>query len=388
MVGKVAPEIKPGKYTYADRDKHPGLQKLMIPAHWARFKPGGPPLAGNFSEIEVVPTRQYYWALAIAKATQANEGKTRLDAKGYMEPASWVSGLPFPKPSGPFKAQQIVYNWKRRALAGGTSWLVANIRQWTGGLREDAHSVTEQWDLQLAGRAFIEPFGWYDQRAKDQGEYAGTILYFHAPRDSFGNALYLLRYLDKSKFDAFYFYLNFFRRTRKLSTTDTQDAVGGSDAIYEDKDGFEQKLSPTRYPYKFELIGEREYLFPYSTDGAETITKKGVELRGLKFQRRPVNVIQLTQMDKNYVCSKRIMYIDKETFLLLHAANYDQKGRLYRTWDTVFAFHPDMGIFGKWIYVEHDYIDTHSTIIQKYAIPATWVGREQVDLGVLYRRGK
>jgi len=58
-VGKIVPEIKPGKYTYQDKEKYPGLKELMAPEIYKRFNPGGPPHAGNFSELEIIPTKQY-----------------------------------------------------------------------------------------------------------------------------------------------------------------------------------------------------------------------------------------------------------------------------------------------------------------------------------------
>ena len=62
-----------------------------------------------------------------------------------------------------------------------------------------------------------------------------------------------------------------------------------------------------------------------------TSPSKKIEWRNIEFERRPVYVVQLTQQDPNYVYSKRIMYIDKETFYLFYVENYDQKKRLYRS---------------------------------------------------------
>ena len=50
VVGKIAPEIKPGKYSYADKGKHPGLKELMIPLQYERFKPGEPPHVGSTAQ--------------------------------------------------------------------------------------------------------------------------------------------------------------------------------------------------------------------------------------------------------------------------------------------------------------------------------------------------
>jgi len=112
VVEKMAPEIKPGKYSLADKKKYP-FDKLMPQLYFNKFnQPGvdGPNHAGNFTGFEVVPTRQYYYSLPVAEATQKNTGKTRLDDKGYILAETYVNGFPFPKPSGPQKAWQILYN--------------------------------------------------------------------------------------------------------------------------------------------------------------------------------------------------------------------------------------------------------------------------------------
>jgi ssDNA-specific exonuclease RecJ len=81
-------------------------------------------------------------------------------------------------------------------------------------------------------------------------------------------------------------------------------------------------------------------------------------------ERRPVYVLQLTQLDPNYVYSKRIFYIDKEFFLIHEGAYYDKKGRLYRTIYARPQFElPELGQFG-WnlYYTVHDHIDYHTSV--------------------------
>ena len=98
-VGKIAPEIKPGKYTYQDKDKLP-FKDLMIDLHYERFAPGEPPYIGNYPEITVVPTRQYYYAKPIAEATLKHMGETKLEDQGYLVYDSYTAGFPFGRPSG------------------------------------------------------------------------------------------------------------------------------------------------------------------------------------------------------------------------------------------------------------------------------------------------
>jgi hypothetical protein len=92
-------------------------------------------------------------------------------------------------------------------------------------------------------------------------------------------------------------------------------------------------------------------------------------------ERRPIYVVKLTQLDPNYVYSYRILYVDKETFIIYAVENYDRKGRLYRTWSSNNTWFPEMGALGYWcgsLMCERDYVDNHTSLMQPYALPAFW----------------
>jgi hypothetical protein len=391
VVEKIAPEIKPGTYGYKDKEKYPGLKELMIPELYERFKPGGPPFSCNFSEIKVVPTRQYYYSLPIAEATKKYEGEAKLDNEGYLIWQSYRSGLPFPKPSGKFKAQEIMYNWDKRYLTPENTYCITlGSPGFTKNLKQDKIGNLDWWALRLEGRVQMEPYGWYDDRAQKRGESYAMAIRYLSPRDSFGNAFTQLLYADRDTWDYWLIYINTLRRIRTMTTSDTQDSVGGSDSIYEDREGFSQKLSPKRFPYQFKIVAEREYLVPFATwDGSTYVASQGLEIRNVEFERRPMYVVELTQMDKNYVYGRRVIYIDKETFLLHYIANYDQKGRLYRDSHTLYAFIPEMGYLMGLFCFYRDHIDLHSTIGgMYYFLPAPWVGRDDVNLSTLTTKTK
>jgi hypothetical protein len=66
VVGKIAPEIKPGKYTYKDVANNQQFKELIAPYLMDKIAPAGLPFVGNLSEFEIVPTRQYSWALPLS----------------------------------------------------------------------------------------------------------------------------------------------------------------------------------------------------------------------------------------------------------------------------------------------------------------------------------
>jgi hypothetical protein len=389
VVGKIAPEIKPGKYTYQDKEKYPGFKELLVPEMYDRFNPGGPPRSGNMPEIEIVPTKQYYYALPIAEATKKYAPAVKLDDQGYINYDTYEAGFPFPRPSGPHKAIQALYNWEKRYMGGDGYWLVQYIHGYDRNLKLDFDAASDCWWIKLRGRCTMPPFGWYDERAKQRGETRAFNYHQLAPRDSYGNVINNTNFEGLNDYDQFLIYIAQLRRVRKLSGTDTQDQAVGQDVIYEDYEGFSQKLTPTRFPYKYEVIAEREYLFPnFSEDWSEWISSKGKEIRGVRFERRPCYVIQMTQLDKNYVYGRRVIFLDAETFLYHLILNYDQKGRLYRVMWTHYSFYPDMGNFTLMYFNGADFIDLHSQISPAFQQPAPWMAREHTGMQYIIKKGK
>lgn len=390
VVNKTAPEIKPGTYSHKDKEQHPGLKTLMTAHHYDRFKPGAPPLAGNFPEITIVPTQQYYYALPIAEATKKHMGKTMLDDKtGIIKEDTYIAGYPYPKPEGNFKANQIYYNWLKRYWGWDSKYILSYSRGWTSSLREDVYNVIGDWVLKLQGRV-MAPLGWFDKDAQERGEFEAQAYRFIAPRDVFGNIISRLSYVDSEKYDQLMIYVNTLRRVRLMSSTDVQDSIGGGDIIYLDGMLLEQKLSTSVFPSKLEIIAEKELLLPNNHDGSAYLTspKKGLEYHNLKWERRPVYVIKMTILDKNFVYGHRMLFIDKETFQLRLIENYDQKGRLYRTNEVLSPFIPDMGVFNFGDSWARDYLDSHSSLGRNIAMPVPWIGREKVGLEYLFTKGK
>ncbi|MBT8340902.1 MAG: DUF1329 domain-containing protein [Desulfatitalea sp.] len=387
-VNKIAPEIKPGTYSYKDKEQFPGLKALMTEYHYNRFKPGAPPFAGNFPEIKIVPTQQYYYALPIAEATKAS--KTQLDDKsGIIKEETYVAGYPFPRPEGKFKAYQVFYNWHKRSFGWDSKFFVSESRGWTKSLKEDNVLLNIGWFLRLKGRT-MEPYGWFDERAQMQNEERGVSTEWSSPRDMFGNVYSGLIYLDSEKYDQNMFYVSGLRRVRLMSSTDVQDSVGGADLISLDIDGCSQKLSNTIFPSKLEMIAERELLLPNNKDGSAYFTppEKGLEIHNLEWERRPVYVVKMTINDKNFIYSHRILYFDTETFILRLVENYDQKGRLYRTYEYFMIFAPDMGMPLMGSTLAQDHLDLHSTSAIGYCMPAPGMGREKISLEYLFKSGK
>jgi hypothetical protein len=174
-----------------------------------------------------------------------------------------------------------------------------------------------------------------------------------------------------------------------MSSTDTQDPMG--DLTFDDIGLLRQKITPKRYPYKFEIIDEREYLLPFSY-GAGTAwidSKNGYALRDVGFMRRPCYVLQMTQLDPNYTYGKRVYHVDKETFEISWGECYDQKGRLYRTIRAIRNFLPETGqiVAHGTQGIQVDHLDKHSSCQLYFMIPAN-AARRDFNIQNMIKKGK
>ncbi|NNK01614.1 MAG: DUF1329 domain-containing protein [Desulfatitalea sp.] len=392
VVGKIAPEIKPGKYTYKDKEKYPGLKELMPPFLYEMFDQGGPPLAGKFPEITIVPTQQYYYAMPVAEATKKYAGQTKLDEAGYIINSSYNAGYPFPRPSGKFKGQQICYNMQKRYLEFESFAALALTCSYNKNLKPDTmDSWAISYGVRASGRVQMEPFGFFDKRAEEQGEDIISVVSFFAPRDLYGNISSLTNFISPHKLDNSLMYFNLLRRVRKMTASDTQDAFGGTDV---DSDtgyfaGFQQKMTPNQFPMEYKVIAEREYLvLAMDFDGDTYFDSNTKEMHNVRFERRPLWVVECKELDNNYIYSRRVVYFDRETLLPIGYENHDQRGRLWRSSAPVRIFLPDMGVIITGIGTYWDNLDKHTTIGLSLALPIPEVKRNDVDLGALIRRSR
>lgn len=389
VVGKISPEIKAGRYTSNDLEKYPGLKELFPPELLLHIRPGGPPFAAGIPEFEIIPTRQLYWFLRLCKITRNNLGKTKLDKDGYIVPRSWQGGVPFPQPSGKFKAQQVYYNFEKRVVHFDTCYFIkSETMAFDRNLTRDKYSLTASSNIKFMGRTLFPPYGWFDEHAKLNGEfqsYSSTTL---KPRSLRGTVLLNNKYDDPDKINQWMMYVSSLRRIRKMNPTDTQEPAG--DLTYDDLSHISQKITPKKYPYKFEIIAEREYLMPVQYNTAKTwIDSNGLVLRKMQFMRRPCYVLQMTQLDPNYIYSRRIIYIDKEYFISTLSANYDHKQRLHRSQVYFRTYMKDTGQISSYgaISLFFDHHDLHSTFSMPVAFPAPFE-RKEFSIQNLIRQGK
>jgi len=177
----------------------------------------------------------------------------------------------------------------------------------------------------------------------------GTVL---EPFDLGNTQLLIQRYEDDLKRDDAWLYLGFQRRVRRLASGQITDAFLGSDAMIEDFEGYNGRISDYTWEYK----GETTFLAPFIRRDEATLSQdpkndpdgfQFIEMGGrgncfplVKWTLRKGYIVEGRPKDKNHPLSKRVFYFDAETMTIPIIQVFDKKGDPWK-WFPICKVHSD-----------------------------------------------
>ena len=171
------------------------------------------------------------------------------------------------------------------------------------------------------------------------------------PFDVKNTQLLIYRAENDLKQDDTWLYLGFQRRVRRLSSGQITDAFLGADIMIEDFEGYNGRISDMNWTYK----GTQNVLLPFfnhnemklATDLEENDGYQFIDFGGkggcfpdVTWQLRKVFLLEADPIDENHPISKRVHYVDAQTFTLPRTLIYDRKGDLWKSW-IIGQAHPD-----------------------------------------------
>jgi hypothetical protein len=143
------------------------------------------------------------------------------------------------------------------------------------------------------------------------------------------------RYIDPGKQDDSWLYLPSLRRVRRLSTAQRSDALFGQDTDVDSYYGYSGHIAWMNWKF----LGEREML---GVMHAEHYPVKWNDKVNWAFddvwEKRPVYVIEGTSRLPQYAYGKRVLFIDKEAWVIPFSDIYDRSGELWKVWINDFSF--------------------------------------------------
>ncbi len=309
----------------------------------------------GWMEMTVGATTSFDLHPNYVEATRANLGKTILGGEvGQID--GFIAGRPFPEePSSddPRAGEKLAwnykygYNWGDNAAIAPFYWKYINMEsgKLERTLKFNFHFLNFKHRVNQAPVPEVTP----NPSNLFRGIYAQVL----EPFDVKNTQLLIHRSDDDLKRDNSWLYLGFQRRVRRLATGQVTDSFLGSDLMIEDFEGYNGRVSDMQWTYK----GTRNLMMPFynhndlqldtethtdDPDGYQVVAFGGKSncYPNITWQLRKVYEVEAAPVDPNHPISKRVYFMDAQTFTIPRTNTYDRAGKLWKVW-FIGQAHPD-----------------------------------------------
>jgi len=287
--------------------------------------------------MEIVEPRTVTLPKAYLAATEQYSSQVKLADDG-LSVENWVAGQPFPKidTNDPDVAKKIMYNYEARW--GETDDVdlrnfdadTGSIGRESEGMSVEKHFVVDHFKrMYFRGRLVLDPKPAYEPN-KDEVRYKESLHPLIEPFDLKGTGFTYYRYLDPNRQDDSWLYLPQLRRVRRLSSAQRSDALFGQDTDVDSYGGYAGSIA--WMDWKF--LGEKTILGAFQ---AKHWPVKWGEGQGDfafddTWEKRPVYVVEGASKLPQYAYSKRVIFVDREAWLIPYSDIYDTAGELWKVW--------------------------------------------------------
>lgn len=275
--------------------------------------------------LEVYPTKrtakapQAVYDATFVNATRCQTVNDGLSLKGC------AGGIPFPIPKNGVEA---MWNYLLRVEAPSIEYSFKNIVGNSDGSHTLAtrNQISFQYPPYYAGQS---PDAW-------SGEYAMLRFNTLEPPFKAGESLVIRDSIDVENPRKAWQYLVGQRRVRRAPTVayDTPDFVASGANYFDEVQGLFGALDR----YQWRLVGKREMLIPYNTNGFlavsadEAVAAHHLNPKHVRWEKHRVWEVEATVAPgKRHAAPKRTYYLDEDTWLIALMDGYDGDGKLWRT---------------------------------------------------------
>ncbi|MGE0821029.1 MAG: DUF1329 domain-containing protein [Candidatus Binatia bacterium] len=279
--------------------------------------------AGELS-FAIQPTTNLPVSEPYIAATRRHAGQARLDAEGHLE--GYVSGLPFPRLDPADSQSGLKAAWNLRHRDFGDVMQVWN----TFRLLPESGSPDREIE-----NYYVVAYGMHRPRTEkvnpNQWETDGVLFkeFFHilAPFDLKNSMSLKVRYTQERYKDDNWVYSPASRKIRKVIVT-MDEAAYDSGFLNEDYFGYWGYVRSCHWKF----LGEQRLLAPIGVKAARvTFGGRGNWYPIDPWELREVIMLECVPRAHRHLYSKRVLYIDKQTFTPVYVLFYDEKGRHQKT---------------------------------------------------------
>ena len=299
-------------------------------------------------KFKVVPYKKIEWNKAYRDATEKYASQVKLGADGRSIEGH-VAGMPFPKidANDPNAAVKIMWNYEYRPY-GTDDVDLRNFDADTGPLGDGPMGIERHYlldhlrTLLYNSRLYVDPKPDLPNPDKVRGK--SSLHPILEPFDLKGVGLTSVRYLDPDRQDDTWLYLPTLRRVRRLSSAQRSDALFGQDTDVDSYSGYAGQIGWFSWKY----LGEKSVLGSFHSEKfpVEYCPGSGDFAFCDNWEKRDVYVIEGVAKQPQYAYGKRVLFIDKETYLITYSDIYDRAGQLWKVWMNQYGFRKQAPVSG------------------------------------------
>jgi len=285
--------------------------------------------------LKIVETKPASQPKAFLALSEKNRGKYTIDKDGLIAGGYDYEGLPFPGVTLDDKdfATKFMYNYNYRYNWEDAAGHARDAEKRKG---ENVTSIEfEQESICFIGRLVTPPKPFYKNPA---GLQFAQMLAYTDPSSYRGQVLLTCKYLDIKKSDEVYIYLPTMRRIIRGDASQRSTPIQGTTNAFDDfNGGFEGKVE--QFTYKF--LGQKKVMgcltSPFNIAMSKKLQAEGggaLPFSSENWEVRDAYVIEIKAKDPKYPQKTKVVYIDKDTLMILHASATDKAGKPWKVWMT------------------------------------------------------
>jgi Protein of unknown function (DUF1329) len=291
-------------------------------------------------KITVVAPQKIELPKPYREATEKYSSQVRL-ASGGLKLQNYVAGMPFPNidPNDPQVALKIMWNYEYKPYVTDDED-ARNFDADTGPVAEGPMSVERHFlvdhirTLYWNGRTVLDP---KPERPNPDGvRYKSSLHPVLEPFDLKGVGSLTIRYIDPARQDDTWLYLPTLRRVRRLSSAQRSDALFGQDTDVDSYGGYAGQIAWMDWKY----LGERKILAPFHAAHypVKWCPPPGDFAFCDNWEPRDAYVILGTSKLPQYAYGSRLLFVDKDTYLVAFSDITDREGKLWKVWLNEWSF--------------------------------------------------
>ncbi|HXC49458.1 MAG TPA: DUF1329 domain-containing protein [Candidatus Limnocylindrales bacterium] len=290
--------------------------------------------------LRVTATKPIPMEDARAEATQRYHDQVTL-TPDRRDMRNFVAGIPFPlvQAGDPDAAIKIVFNQQSRLIvddmdARKMGCEIGTISSGRGFERERTFQIEHWRRLYYVGRLYHEP---RPSMPNIEGIRYRELQYpLIEPFDLKGGGWNFIRYTDVHRPDDGWIYYPVMRRVRRLSTAQRSQGIFGQDMDLDSYTGYAG--NPAWMDWR--LVGSKKMLASMHSEHVPVHWQAAPAdfAANEPWEMRDVYVLEGRSLLPEYAFARRVVYVDKESWLVPYTEIYDDQGKLWKALHQTWGF--------------------------------------------------